>query len=147
VGLRAARERALRPLIERSSRELDLDADQARRMRSLLESAWSHGTNNGQEQVRVWVEGQTGAPAPTELDPAPIEAEFEDLMHRSAAALDLALPQAALAWQYLTDAWIAGIYAAQELLLAYLTTDQPWDPPNEEAASADRPEDSPPTKP
>lgn len=115
----AARERDLQPLIEKCDVALDLDDEQARRMQACLESAWSRGTHNGHEQVRIWAEreGRGGKP---KIDTAPVEAEFQEFMERSADSLNLTLLETVIAWQFLTDAWVAGVYSVQEQLFTYL---------------------------
>lgn len=118
-GLIAARERDLAPLVEQCVATLDLSEEQTDRMRGLLRTAWARGTHNGHEQVRVWAERQGRAGHP-DLDSGPVEAEFQELMEQSADALNLTLAETALAWHYLTDAWIAGIYTVQEHLFTYL---------------------------
>lgn len=99
-----AKERDLKPLLEKSVEALELDYRQFTEMELGLQEAWFFGVKTGH---RVTVETKMG-----ESDPMPVilsmQDEFQDVMERCAEGLNLTVGATIEAWNYLGQAWIAG---------------------------------------
>jgi hypothetical protein len=99
-----AREQDLRPLLEESGRELELDNRKAAELETYLHRAWFFGVKTGHKIMVETKMGQTN-PAPVVLS---MQGEFQELMERCADALNLTVGATLEAWSYLGRAWIAG---------------------------------------
>jgi hypothetical protein len=117
--LLAAKERDLKPLLEQSEEVLDLDYEQIEAMEDFLNLAWFSGIRSGQAQMHARA---------TEADPdiravavKHFEADFKELMERSADTLNLSLPGTISMWSFLHQAWMAGNRTCEaELMGLYL---------------------------
>lgn len=99
-----AEELDLKPLVEQSAEELDLDCRQASAMASHLHQAWFLGIRTGHKVMVETKMGQSDA-TPVVLT---MQDEFRALMEGCADALDLTLLATIAAWNYLARAWVAG---------------------------------------
>jgi hypothetical protein len=99
-----AQEQDLRPLLEESIDELELDDRQVTVMENGLHEAWLFGIKTGH---KVMIETRMG-----KADPMPailsLQDEFQDVMERCAEGLNLTVQATVAAWNYLGQAWIAG---------------------------------------
>jgi hypothetical protein len=99
-----AKQRDLRPLLEESAEVLELDERQVIEMDMYLRQSWFFGVKTGH---RVIAERGTG-----EVDPMAtilsLQDEFQELMEACADALNLTIAATLAAWNYLSQAWLAG---------------------------------------
>jgi hypothetical protein len=117
--LLAAKERDLKPLLSEAEEIIDLDYSGTEAMDDFLNLAWFAGVRAGQAQMNARA---------TERDPdvravaiAHFEADFKDLMERSADALNLSLQGTISMWGLLHQAWMAGNRTCEaELMGLYL---------------------------
>ena len=104
TAVESAKERDLRPLVEESSKNLDLREEQLATIEAYLEEAWFFGVRTGHAVMLETKMGQTD-PAPVILE---MQDEFQELMERLGEALNATVGATIAAWNYLGRAWIAG---------------------------------------
>jgi hypothetical protein len=117
-----AKQRDLSPLFEESFETLELDSDQERQMEIFLDEAWFGGTYTGHAQLVGWAQmkGKEVPPPDMKL----LEANFKQLMHASADALNLTLPLTIQAWGILGRAWVAGARSCKAELMGLIMESQ-----------------------
>jgi hypothetical protein len=118
-GLLAAQERDLRPLRTESGECLDLDYEQTEELDEFLELSWFAGIRAGQAQM----DARATQPEPDVPAVAVkhFEADFREIMEKSADSLNLSLPSTICMWGLLHRAWMAGSRTCEaELIALYL---------------------------
>lgn len=99
-----AKERDLQPLLEESVELLELDGRQVVEMEIHLRQAWLFGVKTGH---KVMVERGAGGADPMAAVLS-LQDEFKELMEACADALNLTVAATLAAWNYLSEAWLAG---------------------------------------
>lgn|GEM_PF-751166 len=117
--LLAAQERDLKPLRSESGECLDLDCEQTEELDEFLELSWFAGIRAGQAQMDARAtQREPNIPA---VALKHFEADFRELMEKSADSLNLSLPSTICMWGLLHQAWMAGSRTCEaELLALYL---------------------------
>jgi hypothetical protein len=119
--LLAAKDRDLKPLLEESEEILDLDLRQTEAMEDFLTLAWFSGIRSGQAQMKA--RATEDEPDIRAVAISHFEADFKELMERSAEVLNLSLPGTISMWGLLHQAWLAGNRTCKaELMGLYLET-------------------------
>jgi hypothetical protein len=115
----AAKERDLRPLLEESSTDLELDYGQTEAMEDFLTLAWFAGISAGRDQMNA--RATEDNPDIEAVAVSHLESEFKGLMDQSADHLNLTVPRTIRMWNYLHDAWMAGNRTCEaEMMTMYL---------------------------
>jgi hypothetical protein len=117
--LLAAKDRDLKPLLAESEGVLDLDHSQAEAMEDFLTLAWFSGFRSGQAQMKA--QATEDEPDIRAVAISHFEADFKELMERSAELLNLSVPSTISMWSLLHRAWLAGNRTCKaELMGLYL---------------------------
>jgi hypothetical protein len=117
--LLAAKERDLKPLLAEGEENLELDYEQTEAMSDFLTLAWFSGIRSGQAQMNA--RATEREPDVRAVAVSHFEADFKDLMERSADVLNLSLPGTIAMWGLLHQAWVAGNRTCEaELMGLYL---------------------------
>jgi hypothetical protein len=104
AALLTAREEDVKPLAVQSAETLGLDGRQAATMDASLQEAWFCGVRMGHN---VMLQAESGS-ADAKAAILAMQDEFQDLMERTAEALEATVATTIAAWDYLGRAWIAG---------------------------------------
>lgn len=122
--LLAAQERDLTPLLEESSKILELDPEQTEAMEDFLTLAWIAGIHSGRDQMNA--RATEANPDIEAVAVSHLESSFKGLMDQSADTLNLTVSRTINMWNYLHAAWMAGNRTCEaEMMAMYLerTTD------------------------
>lgn len=122
--LLSAKERDLKPLLEKCIEELELDYQQTIDIERFLDEAWFVGSRNGHAQMRARVAARDFQIAPIRVEE--LEVEFKAVMEASADVLNLSLNGTMTMWGLLGRAWIHGTQSCEAELSALMivrTTD------------------------
>ena len=113
-----AEEVEIRPLLSEAEESLELCRDAVIALESFLSEAWFSGVRAGHSQMLTRATQRQSPMAP--IDMKPVEAEFQELMERTAEALNLSVTRTIHAWGLLGRAWIAGTRSFQAEIAARL---------------------------
>jgi hypothetical protein len=113
-----AEEVEIRPLVTEAEESLELCRDAVATLESFLSEAWFSGVRAGHSQMLTRATKRQHPMAP--IDMKPVEAEFQELMERTAEELNLSVARTVDVWDLLGRAWIAGARSFQAEIAARL---------------------------